>query len=59
MAIKVHASRVDLEQEDDAAGFLGVTLECNNKTLLIEMFQYGIIDRIVEKLVINDGMVMK
>ena len=59
MAIKLHEAGVDLEQEGDAAGFLGVTLECNDKNLLIEMLQYGMIDRIVEALVINDGMVTK
>ena len=56
---KLRESRVYLEQEYDSDKCLGVTLECNKKTVLIEMLQYGIIDRIVEELVINDGMVMK
>ncbi len=28
LAVKLHAERVDLEQEDDAAEFLGVHIEC-------------------------------
>ena len=31
LAIKLREAGVDLEQEDDAAGFLGVTLEQNIK----------------------------
>ncbi len=32
---------VDLEQEDDAAGFLGVYLEKDTETALVEMKQTG------------------
>ena len=39
---------VDLEQEDDAAGFLGVRMERDEKTGLIEMKQTGLIDRVIE-----------
>ena len=39
---------VDLEQEDDPYGFLGVTLERDIKTRLLEMKQTGIIQRVIE-----------
>ena len=31
-AMKLHEQGVDLEQENDAAGFLGVTLGCDETT---------------------------
>jgi len=37
LAMKLRELGVDLEQEEDAAGFLGVTLECNEQTGLLEM----------------------
>jgi hypothetical protein len=46
---------VDLEQEDDAAGFLGVTLERDPETCLLEMKQTGLIKRIIEALGLDDG----
>ncbi len=46
---------VDLEQEDDAAGFLGVTLEWDPETSLLEMKQTGLIKRIIEALGLDDG----
>ena len=46
---------VDLEQEDDAAGFLGVTLERDPETSLLEMKQTGLIKRIIEALGLDDG----
>ncbi len=48
---------VDLEQEDDAARFLGVTLECNPETNLIEMKQTGLIKRVIEALGLDVGLV--
>ncbi len=33
----------DLEQEDDAAGFLGVHMECNPETGLLNMTLKGLI----------------
>ena len=48
---------VDLEQEDDAAGFLGVTLGRDNKSGLLEMKQTGLIQRIIEAVGLDDGMV--
>jgi hypothetical protein len=46
---------VDLEQEDDAAGFLGVTLDCNASTGLLEMKQTGLIKQVIEALGLDDG----
>ena len=46
----------DIEQESDAAGFLGVSLERDSTTDLIEMRQDGLIDRIIEALGLDDGM---
>ncbi len=48
---------MDLEQEDDASGFLGVTLECYESTGLMEMRQTGLTDYIIEALGLCDGMV--
>ena len=44
-------SGVDLEQEDNAAGFLGVRIE-HNESGLLEMKQKGLIDCIIEALVL-------
>ena len=38
---------VDLEQEDGAVGFLGVTLEKESNTEIIEMKQTGLIQRLI------------
>ena len=48
---------VDLEQEDDAAGFLGVRMVREHKTGLLEMKQTGLIDRIIEALGLDIGTV--
>jgi hypothetical protein len=46
---------VALEQEDDAAGFLGVKMECNSNTGLLKMKQTGgLIERVVEALGLDD-----
>jgi hypothetical protein len=56
LAIKLREEEgVDLEQEDDAAGFLGVTLERDADTGLIEMRQIGLIDRVIAALGLDDG----
>ena len=47
---------VDLEQENDAAGFLGVTLERDEKTGLLEMKQTGLIRQVIEAVGLDDGM---
>jgi hypothetical protein len=46
---------VDLEQDDDAAGFLGVTLDCNVSSGLLEMKQMGLIQRVITALGLDDG----
>jgi hypothetical protein len=46
---------VALEQEDDAAGFLGVKMERDSNTGLLEMKQTGLIERAVEALGLDDG----
>ena len=55
-AMKLREQGVDLEQEDDAAGFLGVTLGRDETTELMGMKQVGIIDRVIETLVLDDRM---
>jgi hypothetical protein len=45
----------DLEQEDNAAGFLGVTLDCDGLSGLLEMKQTGLIKRVIEALGLDDG----
>ena len=54
--MKLREQGVDLEQEDDAAGFLGVTLGRDETTELMGMKQVGIIDRVIETLVLDDRM---
>ncbi len=46
---------VALEQEDDAAGFLGVKMEWDTNTGLLELKQTGLIERIIETLGLDDG----
>ncbi len=46
---------VALEQEDNAAGFLGVKMERDSNTGLLEMNQTGLIERVVEALGLDDG----
>ncbi len=50
-AIQLRDLGVDLEQEDDTAGFLGVVLEGDPETSLLEMKQTGLIKRIIEGVV--------
>ena len=47
--------RVALEQEDDAAGFLGVKLDRDSSTGLLKMKQTGLIHGVVEALGLDDG----
>jgi len=46
---------VALEQEENAAGFLGVSMEQDSCTGLLEMKQTGLIDRFIEALGLDDG----
>ena len=56
LAIQLRDLGVDLEEETDAAGFLGVSLERDPTTNLIEMRQDGLIDRVIAALGLDDGM---
>ena len=47
---------VDLDQEDDAAGVLGVTLGHDEANCLMEMKQDGLINLVLETLGLDDGM---
>ena len=49
-AMKLRDQEVNLEQEDDAAGFLGVTLGRDWRTGLMEMKKVGLIDRVIDTL---------
>ena len=55
-AMKLRKQGVNLEQEDDAAGFLGVTLGRDGTTGLMEMKQVRIIDRVIETLGLDNGI---
>ena len=46
-AMKLREQGVNLEQEDDAAGFLGVTLGHDGTTGLMEMNQVVLIDHVI------------
>ena len=46
-----------MEQEDDAAGFLGVAMQKDDLTGVLEMKQTGLIQRIIEAVGLYDGMV--
>ncbi len=54
-AMQLRELGVVLEQEDDTAGFLGVTLEQDSETGLLEMKQTGLIKRIIKALRLEDG----
>ena len=55
ITMDLHKRSVDLENKDDAAGFLGVTLDCDMTTGLLEMKQTGLIKRVIEALGLEDG----
>ncbi len=55
LGIKLCAQGLLLEQEDDAAGFLGVCLTKNDAGL-IEMKQLGLIDCVIETLGLDSQM---
>ena len=55
LANQLIAAGVSLEQESDAAGFLGVRMEIDQATGLMEMKQTGLIDRVIETLGLDLG----
>ncbi len=54
VAMKLQDLGIDLEKEDNAAGFLGVTLDHDASTGLLEMKQTGLIKRVIEALGLDD-----
>ncbi len=55
--MQLHGLCVNLEQEDDAARFLGVMLERDLETSLLEMKQTGLIKQVIKALGLDDGLV--
>jgi hypothetical protein len=55
VAMKLRVLCVDLEQEDNVAGFLGVTLDRDASTGLLKMKQTGLIKRVIKALRLDDG----
>jgi hypothetical protein len=55
VAMKLQDLGIDLEKEDNAARFLGVTLDCDALTGLLEMKQTGLIKRVIKALSLDDG----
>ena len=56
-AMQLRELGVNLEQEDNTAGFLGVTLEWDPETGLLEMKQMGLIKQVIKALGLDDGLV--
>lgn len=55
LADQLISAGVPLEQESDAAGFLGVRMEIDQATGLMELKQTGLIDRVIETLGLDIG----
>jgi hypothetical protein len=55
VAMALRELGVDHKQEDNAAGFLGVTLDCDSPSSLLEMKQMGLIKRVIEAIRLDDG----
>jgi hypothetical protein len=55
LGVKLISVGVALEQESDAAGFLGVRMEVDPATGLMELKQTGLIDRVIETLGLDVG----
>ena len=55
LAMMLRGKGVDLKQEDNAAGFLGVTLERDKDTNILEMKQTGLIDQIIGAMGLKDA----
>ena len=56
LVILFHEAGVDIQQEDDAAGFLGVRIE-HNESSLLEIKQQGLIVCVIEALGLDIGTV--
>ena len=55
LGAKLREQGLLLEEEDDAAGFLGVTM-CRNQDGTLELKQTGLIDRVLEALGLDTKM---
>ena len=55
LADQLISAGVSLEQESNAAGFLGVRMEIDKTTGLMELKQTGLIDRVIETLGLDIG----
>ena len=49
MIVDLCIKRAQLEKVEDVAGFLGVTIECDDKKGIIKMAQTGLVDYIICK----------
>ena len=56
VAMQLREHGVNLEQDDDAAGFLGVTLDRDEETGIMETKQVGLINRVIETLGLDYGI---
>ncbi len=56
-AMQMHELGVNLEQKDNTAGFLGVTLEWDPETGLLKMKQTGLIKWVIKALGLDNGLV--
>ncbi len=56
-AMQLRELGVDLEQENNAAECLGVTLEWDPETGLLNMKQTGLIKQVIKVLGLDDGLV--
>ena len=56
LAMKLRDIGVDLEQEEDAAGFMGVNLERDEETGLLKMKQPGLTNHVINAVVIDNYM---
>ena len=54
--MKLRDIGVDLEQDHDSDGFLGVNLECDEETGLLDMKQPGLIDCVINTVELDYGM---
>ncbi len=57
VAMQLRGVGVDLEQETDAAGFLGIKMERDATTGLLEMKQEGLISSVLEAMGLDSGTV--
>jgi hypothetical protein len=57
-AVQLRELGKDLKQENDATGFLGVTLERDPETGLLEMKQTGLIKQDIKALGLAKGMLL-